>query len=152
LAGRPGVMSLDVYIIGHTEKHTQWQTRREASLTEAGDMKGLIPLIEQYYTDREPHKTEELYWANITHNLGRMAEAAGIYQHLWRPEELGIKKAFELIEPLTEGLNKLRGNPEYYKTFNPSNGWGNYDSFVDWVGRYLVACKDNPDGNIEVSR
>jgi len=34
-----------------------------------------------------------VYDANITHNLGAMAEAAGIYKHLWRPEEIGITKA-----------------------------------------------------------
>jgi hypothetical protein len=145
-------MSLDVYIIMPAEKHIEWQKKRKNSLAEAGEMKGLIPLIEQYYADREPDSREVLYEANITHNLGKMADAAGIYEHLWRPEEIGLKKAFELIEPLIEGLNRLRNNPEYYKTFNPSNGWGNYDGFVDWVGRYLVACKDNPDGHIEVSR
>ena len=39
----------------------------------------------------------EVYSANITHNLGLMAEEAGIYQPLWRPEELGIKTAAGLI-------------------------------------------------------
>lgn len=27
-----------------------------------------------------------IFSANITHNLNAMAEAAGIYKHLWRPE------------------------------------------------------------------
>ena len=40
---------------------------------------------------REP---EGAYSANITHNLGKMAEEAGIYKHLWRPEEIGITKAW----------------------------------------------------------
>jgi precorrin-6x reductase len=31
--------------------------------------------------------------ANITHNLNRMAEAAGVYKVLWRPEENEIKCA-----------------------------------------------------------
>ena len=29
---------------------------------------------------------DELYSANITHNLTGMADAAGIYMHLWRPQ------------------------------------------------------------------
>jgi hypothetical protein len=37
-----------------------------------------------------------VYDANITHNLGAMAKAAGIYMHLWRPDEIGIKTASEL--------------------------------------------------------
>lgn len=36
-------------------------------------------------------RSGEGYSANITHNLGAMAEAAGIYLALWRPEEIGIK-------------------------------------------------------------
>lgn len=145
-------MSLDVYIIVPLEKHKEWETKRQNSLAEAGEMKGLIPLIEQYYADREPGKTEEAYWANITHNLCGMAEAAGIYKHLWRPEEIGIKKASELIEPLTVGLAELKSKPGHYKHFNPKNGWGDYDGFVDWVERYLTACKEYPEGEISVSR
>lgn len=145
-------MSLDVYITTQKTDHGEWQTRRQKSLEEAGEMIGLIPLIEQYYADREPDKTEEAYWANITHNLNRMADAAGIYQHLWRPEELSIKKAGELIEPLTNALVDLKSRPDHYKQFNPKNGWGDYDGFVDWVERYLTACKENPDGDISVSR
>lgn len=145
-------MSLDVYITIQKHKHDEWQTRRQESLKEAGEMKGLIPLIEQYYADREPEKTEEAYWANITHNLNKMADEAGIYQHLWRPEELGIKKAVELIEPLTKALADLKSKPDHYKQFNPKNGWGDYDGFVDWVERYLTACKEYPDGEISVSR
>lgn len=29
-----------------------------------------------------------VYAANVTHNLNRMADAAGIYLPLWRPEEM----------------------------------------------------------------
>ena len=146
------MMSLDVYIIANRPEHAEWQTKRKNSLAEAGEMKGLIPIIEQYYADREPDKTEELYWANITHNLAGMADAASIYQHLWRPEELGITKAGDLIDPLTIGFEKLKANPDHYKTFNPKNGWGDYNGFIDWVERYLQACKENPGGTIQVSR
>lgn len=145
-------MSLDVYITLQKQEHDQWKTRREQSLAEAGEMKGLVPLIEQYYADREPEKTEEAYWANITHNLSRMADAAGIGTHLWCPEELGITKAGELIEPLTAGLAELKSKPDHYKQFNAKNGWGDYDGFVDWVERYLTACKEYPEGTISVSR
>lgn len=145
-------MSLAVYIILPKQEHSEWQTKKERSLEEAGEMKGLIPLIEQYYADREPERTEEVYWANITRNLAGMADAAGIYQALWRPEEIGITKAGELIEPLTVGLAELKSKPDHYKTFNPKNGWGNYDGFVDWVDKYLTACKECPDGQISVSR
>lgn len=95
---------------------------------------------------------EDYYWANITHNLNGMADAAGIYECLWRPEELGIKKAKELIEPLTVGLERLKSDPEHFSKFNAPNGWGTYESFVPWVEKYLHACKEHPDANITVSR
>ena len=95
---------------------------------------------------------ECVYDANITHNLGDMAGKAGIYYHLWRPEEIGITKAGELIEPLTEGLKKLKKNPEYYKQFNSPNGWGMYEHFIPFVEGYLDACKEYPESTIIVCR
>src|SRR5687768_13133581 len=84
----------------------------------------------------------ELYWANITHNLGAMADAAGIFNCLWRPEEEGIFTAHQLILPLSEALEKLKKSPEYYKKFNAANGWGLYDNFVPWIEKLLVACRE----------
>jgi hypothetical protein len=94
----------------------------------------------------------EVYWANITHNLNKMAMEAGIYEALWRPEEIGIEKAEQLIEPLTVGLEKLKADPVYFEQFNASNGWGMYEHFVPFVEKYLEACKANPDANVMVSR
>ena len=68
----------------------------------------------------------EVYSANITHNLTAMAEEAGIYKHLWRPEELGIVHAGELIEPLQNGLDLMREDPQRFIQHNPENGWGSY--------------------------
>lgn len=93
-----------------------------------------------------------VYQANITHNLGKMAHGAGIYQCLWRPEELDITKAAQLIAPLTNGLNKLNGDPDYFELLNSSNGWGLYENFVPFVEKYLAACMQYPDAFVFVSR
>lgn len=93
-----------------------------------------------------------VYEANITHNLNTMADAAGIYEHLWRPDEIGITKAEQLIEPLTKGLTALLTDSAKYEQFNPSNGWGDYDGLVSFVSSYLNACKKDPDMNVVVSR
>lgn len=95
---------------------------------------------------------EEVYEANITHNLNKMADAAGIYEYLWRPDELGINCAALLIVPLMKGLEKLKADPEYYKTFDSPNGWGLYVHFVPFVERYLAACIENAAARISVSR
>jgi len=98
------------------------------------------------------YETESLYWGNITHNLGTMAEEAGIYKPLWRPEEIGITTAEELIEPLRKGLKKLKAKPEYYKKFDSPNGWGIYEHLVSFVEKYLQACEEFPKAKIEVWR
>lgn len=94
----------------------------------------------------------QVYSANITHNLGAMAEAAGIYQHLWRPEEIGITKARQLIEPLKQGLERLKSEPEKFEKYNSPNGWGMYEHFVPFVENYLKACEEFPDSEVSANR
>lgn len=93
-----------------------------------------------------------VYEANITHNLNRMADAAGIYMHLWRPEEISIKTADQLIEPLRAGLALLTSDRPRFEEFNSPNGWGVYVHFVPWVARYLSACEQYPTALVSVSR
>lgn len=88
----------------------------------------------------------------ITHNLGPMAKEAGIYQHLWEPQELGISVARDLIVPLAEGLKMLESDPPRFEALNPGNGWGTYNNLCDFVRDYLAACRMFPDSLIEVSR
>lgn len=103
-------------------------------------------------TGKINHGREEVFGANITHNLNKMAEAAGIYQACWRPEEIGVTKAEQLIPLLREGLARLVADPAYFKRYDPSNGWGSYESFVRWVQKYLQACEENPQADVFVSR
>lgn len=94
----------------------------------------------------------DVYEANITHNLTEMAKEAGLYEALWRPEELKVTWAHQLKPFLKKGLKRLKQEPERFKKFNPKNGWGSYDNLVSFVEKYLEACKENPDSYIEISR
>lgn len=105
------------------------------------------PVIAEYDDD-----SGEVYSANITHNLGRMADEAGVYMAMWRPEECEVTYAHQLIEPLRSGLDQLRQRPEYFKQFNPENGWGDYDGLVKFTERYLTACENYPQAKVSVSR
>ena len=97
-------------------------------------------------------KTSSMHFdANITHNLGKMASAAGIYDCVWHPNENGITKAAQLIEPLIGGIKRLKDNPEHFKKFEPANKWGTYDAFVPWLERYLEACKRMPEADVTTS-
>jgi hypothetical protein len=100
-----------------------------------------------------------VYEANITHNLGKMAEAVELsngmtlYQVLWRPDEQeSLKFARDISELLDEGNNILLSDPEKFKKFNPENGWGSYDGLVNFVYRYRNACWETPDAELRVSR
>lgn len=100
----------------------------------------------------EEEETTEVYHANITHNLGKMAKEAGIYEHLWRPEEIGITKAYQLVQPLSSGFIFLQAFPERFKLFNPENGWGSYEGLLKFVLNYAIACRKYLDADVSVSR
>lgn len=95
---------------------------------------------------------EEMFHKNITHNLNQMADKAGMYYHLWRPDEIDVVVAEQLIAPLHKGLLELVEKPDFYKQYNPPNGWGSYDYLVIFVKEYLQACILNPTLKVEVCR
>lgn len=97
---------------------------------------------------------ECVYNANITHNLNKMAKQVSVdfYRHLWRPEECNVTSASWLVQRLAGGLKDLLTNPEYYKLFNPENGWGNYEGLCDFVYNYIKACNRFPDATVEACR
>jgi hypothetical protein len=111
------------------------------------------------YWENEYH---EFYSKNITHNLTEMAEKAKLYEVIWRPYKLfnvtdededGVEiHAKDLVDDLLHGLTLLKSEPEEYKKYNPSNGWGSYDSLVSFAEEYLKACMKYPEALINVSR
>jgi hypothetical protein len=95
---------------------------------------------------------DELYSANITHNLGKMACEAGIYECLWRPDEHGITHARQIIEPLSAGVALLATEKARFEAFNAANGWGLWKHFLPFCADYLQACRDHPDALVRVCR
>ena len=94
----------------------------------------------------------KVYSRNITHNLNVMAEAAGIYGVLWRPEENGIETAIQAVPHLEKGLELLKSDPERFQQYNSPNGWGTYPHFVKFVEDVLQACIENPDATVRACR
>ena len=136
-----------------------------------------VSLYRNYHVSYDEGKTlepqrEEVYGANITHNLGKMAEKAGIYEALWRPyqlkegynipeddydaeyefEEANPVKAHEIIEIIEKGLTDMKKRPKHYEKFNSPNGWGMYHNFVPWIEEYLKALKEFPDAQVVCDR
>lgn len=148
-------MSLDVYLENPVE--TETVSVQSIFIRENGQTVSITP--EEWtrrFPDREPvtcrQDVDYVFRANITHNLNKMAGEAGIYDCLWRPDENGITKASQLIEPLREGLALMKSDPERFEKLNPSNGWGTYAQFIPWIEKYLMACEQNPNANVQVSR
>ena len=105
--------------------------------------------LDVYLTDEAGN---EVYSRNITHNLGKMACEAGVYECLWRPEENGITRARQIVEPLSAGVVLLATQKAHFEEFNAENGWGLWEHFLQFCADYLQACKDSPDALVKASR
>ena len=101
-----------------------------------------------------PHcgRSDEGFSANITHNLSEMADEAGIYDIVWRPEEHNIKTAEQLIVPLRRAILEMKADPKRFEKHNASNGWGLYEHFLPWLEEYLAACEKMPDATVSANR
>ena len=97
-------------------------------------------------------RSDEVFEANITHNLADMARAAKVYNCIWRHEEHVFTKAIELVPYLEAGIAMLEGNPESFKVFNPPNNWGSYEHLLAFVKKYLEACRSFPGASIKAYR
>lgn len=112
-----------------------------------------VDLVAYIDIGRDDPEKVILYTAGYTHNCGEMAEEAGLYKYVWRPEECpDVKTAADLIEPLRNGIALMREDPARFEAFNPDNGFGKYSTFLPWLERYLEACIMYPKALIEADR
>ena len=138
-------MSLDLHFFKKGVDYNQIRRDIDDLTNKWRDIKDEIERLEDNYEDAK------LASHNVTHNLNKMAEAVGLDKVLWNPEQIGITSAFQMIAPLETAIKELDANPEKYKAFNPSNGWGNYDIFVSFCRSVLQTCRKNPDAVIEAA-
>jgi hypothetical protein len=149
-------MSLDVYLTlagGSDDQHARIYVREDGQTKEITreEWDTRYPGTEPYTVLPDP-TSSEVWSGNITHNLAPMAVQADIYKELWRPEELGITQAKQLIEPLQHAFTKLLHNKQYYEKFNPENGWGTFELLVSFIKDYLDACCKYPEATVSVWR
>lgn len=129
--------------------------------------------LDIYFKDpTATYEVDYLLEFGITHNLYNMAEEAGIGKALWNPytllpefenfkgtnkeeydfEETHPVEAELLEEVLEKGLKKLKKRPDFFKTFDSPNGWGNYDTLVRFTEQYLNGIYKYPKAFIITSR
>jgi hypothetical protein len=138
-------MSLDIYFFKNSFDIQKSRADMAATYTK---LQAIKDELEQLEDDFEEAKLSSL---NITQNLNNMAKAVGLYEVLWKPEEIGISTAFQMIAPLEKGIEELVANPDKYKAFNPPNGYGSYEDFVGFCRSVLDSCHKYPDAVIEAS-
>ena len=91
------------------------------------------------FVDADGHDLENF---NITHNLAKMARAAGLYDVLWGAYDL---PAHEMIEPLCRGISFMHQNEEELRAkYDPPNLWGDFTGLSNFAGRILLFCLKNP--------
>lgn len=102
---------------------------------------------------------EKDYFINITHNLNIMAEHVPIgdvnlYKVLWRGDELEdpIVKGKQFDEYLYDGISFLIKKKKYLMKYNPENGWGNYDSLLQFTKDCLALSIQHPNADVRFSR
>ena len=97
-------------------------------------------------------RSDETFWQNYTHNAGKMATEAGIYDCLWEPDLHSMWFAEDLIQPLRAGIAAMKDDPMRFMRLQPGTDWGSYDTFLPWCEKYLAACIANPTAKVRVSR
>jgi|AGTN01.1.fsa_nt_gi hypothetical protein len=136
-------MSLDLYFFKKDVDFQGIRNKIDDLHNKLRDIQDKIERLEDDYDDAL------LSSVNITHNLHVMAKEVRLYEVLWHPERKSITSASQMILPLEKGIEELEANPDKYKAFNPSNGWGSYEDFVDFCKSILQKCREYPDAVIE---
>lgn len=157
-------MSLDLYINSKTpviHRGTGVYVRENGETKELQTKEEVL----RYFPDVNPDEIEETsyeddtyFHMNLTHNLTKMAgeckaelyfrglatkegSTPTLYDLLWHPEEtLGIKEpTIEYMQELVSCYKRLLKHPDYYRKYNPENGWGSYDGLVMNLKKYIEA-------------
>lgn len=113
--------------------------------------------------DERTYEDNEYFHMNLTHNLTEMAneckvdpysscitvngERPTLYNLLWHPSEtMGIEEpTIEYVEGLMSCYKRLLKDADYFKKFNPKNGWGTYEQLLGRTRQYINALMSISD-------
>lgn len=173
-------MSLDLYI---NSKTPVLHRGTGVYIRENGETKELETKDEvlKHFPDTNPdniketsYEDNEYFHINITHNLTEMADQCEVtgscdynlnkensfitlYDLLWHPKDnLNIEvPTLDYFNDVVACYRKLLENPDFFKQYNPANGWGSYEGLVKKTKEFIAALtkiSDNFDNyTIEAS-
>lgn len=104
---------------------------------------------------------------NYTHNTNHMIRSASVPE--WVVEDVSVAEEVLFRKPVgglcwgdfdgkpgkhvsvfcAEILTELEANPEKYIAMNPPNGWGSYDTLIDFIRGVKAACDRFPTETFE---
>lgn len=88
---------------------------------------------------------------NITNNLIDFAIALNCYECIWKPKNLNIITAYQLLPHLYEAYYNVIKYGDIYLSLLPKNGWGTKEQFLNFIDQYIEACITYPNTLIETS-
>lgn len=148
-------MSLDIYIISPIpikKKSTGIWVRDDGKTRELTREEAIkrFPDVDPESIQEIEIETNEFWHGNITHNLTEMADECypdleSLYTLLWSEEN--PNNIVYYIQQLLACLIELQNDPDRYKQYNPSNGWGTYEQLVEFVRSFIHALVDMPEGS-----
>jgi hypothetical protein len=91
----------------------------------------------------------QVYEGNITHALAKMADAYGLFDILWHPKESSIDEAWQLVDLMIDGLERMRADPDTAIEHEPEcMAGGGLDYLAGFVRVYLEACQKHPKARV----
>lgn len=152
-------MSLDLYIESKTpilHRGTGVYIRENGETKELATKQEVLAHFPDSNLDEvmeRSYEDNEYFHMKITHNLTDMAEecksdedtidlndATNLYDLLWNPESIGVTTpSLSYLRLLIECYQNLLAEPDYYKQWEPKNGWGSYEGLVRNTQNYIKA-------------
>ena len=94
-------------------------------------------------------RRQDYFSSNITHNLSKMFDEAGVDDILWHGDG---RVAGSVVDRLREAERIMLDDPPRFQKHNPENGWGDYEGALRFLRAVIEACVANPEGVIRCSR
>lgn len=80
---------------------------------------------------------------NYTYNVSSMWQE--IYPDDKQMVDIDNMKGHEVAKKLFKAIDEMKRKKKFMLTLNPKNGWGSYESFVDFLVELQLESEDSPD-------
>ena len=87
-----------------------------------------------------PTENYEPYERNVTYNVSSILKLAGFH-----PAVLNGVTVVKLRPVVTYVRQSLTDRPDYFRRFEPENGWGSYDGVLEFITELDAYLMDAPD-------